>query len=362
MKTILFSLVFLLGFVCVFPVFSQIELSRDEVIEEAARLTGLAKDSMELLYEEAPGLFVNVERAAFTVKMLHLFASARNEEAILELFNRSVDNLRPMLFPGPLNTFITAVKVYKTSLEIIRDYVFIPKLDDSIYQGYRYARLADLKQRDTSTESILMSFERATTSKFSGYYAVQEKMYQELLKRKGYREESLDATTKERLRSQIDRFWMSVLELRLQQEILAQNERAIAATCWREIQDDLAYLREEALRMTSRPTPGSEDTTATSTPGEEEEAHDALTAFRSLYPEYLRWYYRSTPSSRVEILANAEATGDGKYRLAYRLWQTIQDGPRKGEEVVAVSFEAIRTLGELESSLKSMRESLGKKE
>lgn len=240
----IFILVFLTSFLCVLPVFPlTTEVSRDEVVEEAARLTGLSKDIMELLYEEAPSLFVNVEETAFRIKMLHLFASARDEEAILELFNRFVDELRPALLPEVFNTFITAVKAYKTSLEVIRDYVFIPAFDESIYQSYRSSRLIDWKRGDTSAESISTSFEVATTRWGSGYYVVRDKMYRELLRRKGYNENLLGAKMVKHLRSQIDQFWMDALELRFQQEILSQNEDAIATALWQEAATDLARLR-----------------------------------------------------------------------------------------------------------------------
>ncbi|MEN3185794.1 MAG: hypothetical protein ABDK94_07495 [Atribacterota bacterium] len=142
MKKFAFFLVFLLGFFCGFPAFPlTTEISQDEVIDETARLTGLSKDILELLYEEVPSLFVNLKRTAFTVKMLHLFVSARDGEAIVELLSRSADASRSALLSGPFKTFINAAKAYKTSLEAIRDYVFIPALDESTYQNYRSSRL-----------------------------------------------------------------------------------------------------------------------------------------------------------------------------------------------------------------------------
>lgn len=153
----------------------------------------------------------------------------------------------------------------------------------------------------------------ATTRWGSGYYVVQDKMYRELLRRKGYNENLLGAKMVKHLRSQIDQFWMDALELRFQQEILIQNEGTLTTAFWQEVAEDLALLRQEGLRRLATPAPIS--TTLPSVPvsssvlEKAETTEDILAAFRSLYPEYLRWYYRSTPSSRVEVIANAEDLG-----------------------------------------------------
>ncbi|MEN3185795.1 MAG: hypothetical protein ABDK92_04045 [Atribacterota bacterium] len=195
---------------------------------------------------------------------------------------------------------------------------------------------------------------------------IRDAMYRELLHQKGYDAQTIGTKTEQYLRSQIDQFWTDTLEFRFQQEILIQNKDVIATALWQDAAEDLVRLRQEALLRMIMPAPTS--TTSRSTPAvssvkdKVEASEEILNAFLSLYPDYLKWFYRTTPFSRVELIVNAEATKEGKYRLAYRLWQTIQDGLRKGEEFVAVSFEAIRTTEELQVSLESMKESLQKQE
>ncbi|MGC8778271.1 MAG: hypothetical protein ACP5Q4_06290 [Candidatus Caldatribacteriaceae bacterium] len=128
-------------------------------------------------------------------------------------------------------------------------------MDEAIYQRYRSMRLEDLrKYGDTSSESQSTAFEVATTAWGSGYYVVRDTMYRELLKNKGYNENLLGDKFKQYLRSQIDQFWMSALELRLEKEILSENEEAVKGTLWEEVAEDLKSLYQEALRR-QKPLP-----------------------------------------------------------------------------------------------------------
>jgi len=136
-------------------------MSREELIDELATWTSLSRDTLEVLYKESPSLFVNLERVAFTVKTLHLFAQAKDDELVVELFERFVDVLKPHFLPEPLQIFLTAVRAYRVSLEAIRDKVFVPGFDESIYQSYRSMRLVDWKRQDQSPESLSTAFEGA---------------------------------------------------------------------------------------------------------------------------------------------------------------------------------------------------------
>lgn len=278
-------------------------VSRSEVVEEASRLTGLTKDVLELIYDEAPSLFDNLEQVTFAVKVVHLFATAQDNDAMLELFDRFVDNLKSVLLPGPLQTFLTAVKVYQTSLEVIRNYVVIPRFEESIYRNYRSMRLIDWKRGDASEESKSTAFESAVIG-WSGYYLVQDKMYQELLKRKGYNAGLPGEKLERRLRSQIDQFWMSSLELRFQREILAEEETAVVTALWQSVASDLTRLRREAERHLVMPSPSPQPENLPSpSPGElttaptpipspksetvSEEETRLFSSFRKLLKEYI---------------------------------------------------------------------------
>jgi hypothetical protein len=97
--------------------------------------------------------------------------------------------------------------------------------------------------------------------------------------------------------------------------------------------------------------------------GAEEKQDQILAEYRALYPVYLKWYYRDTRSPfRIELLANAEEVAENTYRVAYRLWQVIDSGPRQGEEYVATLLDRLFTLQELEADLTGMKKSLGQED
>jgi hypothetical protein len=104
---------------------------------------------------------------------------------------------------------------------------------------------------------------------------------------------------------------------------------------------------EETPPVTSTPAP---------TPDEEKRRQDILAEYRALYPQSLRNFHKF---GRIEVIANAEEVGPDQYRVAYKLWQIIEDGPRKGEEYEAVSLDLIFNLGQLEADLAIMRKNLG---
>ncbi|MCX7667350.1 MAG: hypothetical protein N2Z84_00250, partial [Atribacterota bacterium] len=302
------------------------EVSREEVIEEASRLTGLAKDTLELIYDDAPTLFDNLERVTFGVKVVHLFATAQDNEAMLELFDRFVDHLKSILLPNPLQTFLTAVKVYKTSLEVIRDYVVVPRFEESIYQNYRSMRLIDWRRGDTSEEAKNMAFESAVMG-WSGYYLVQEKMYQTLLKRKGYNVDLLDAKLEKHFRSQIDRFWMNTLELRFQKEILADEEDAITSMLWQSVGSDLARLQQEAERRLCTPSPSPVGITATpfSSLGPEAtspEGTQLFSSFRRLLKEYIEAEITKSggPASSFVEVGEAVKIASDIYEVGWKIF------------------------------------------
>lgn len=59
----------------------------------------------------------------------------------------------------------------------------------------------------------------------------------------------MEGKPKKHLCAQIDAFWMGYLELRFQQELPRENERAIVEELWQNAAGDLRRLEEEAARL-----------------------------------------------------------------------------------------------------------------
>lgn len=157
-------------------------------------------------------------------------------------------------------------------------------------------------------------------------------------------------------------------EYRLQVQMKDSNTGKILA-----VAQGKAYISspEETPEFTPKPTSTTDVTFIEETPppalstpvptlSEEARRQQILAEYRSIYPSYISWFYEHDGvPGRVEIIANAEEVGPDLYRLAYKFWQIIEDGPRKGEEYVAASLDLNFSLGELEAQLEDMKKKLG---
>lgn len=225
---------------------------RSEVIEEVAGFTGLSKDAVELVFKDSPSLLTSMDETVFAIKVVNKFSEAKDTEALADLYDyalgKALDKMKDKLLPQAMNGVLLAFSVYKTSLEAMRDYYYIPKFDNKIYQAYRSARLEDLRRGDTSFESKQTAFSQATTQKDSGYFVVKDQMYEKMIKAKGYNE-IMGHVVEKKLRGQIDDFWRDRLELKLQQEQLRQRRQEMIAGVWKNRSAQVAAIRARAEQL-----------------------------------------------------------------------------------------------------------------
>ncbi len=123
--------------------------TKAEIIDEVARFTGLGSDLTQLVLESEPKLLAKFGETVFGVQVLNLLLEAKDTEVMKSIFNYTVsklaDNLMKLAIHPAVGTFFTVVKAYKASLEVVRDYIIIPKLDNDTYIRYKKARGGVLK-------------------------------------------------------------------------------------------------------------------------------------------------------------------------------------------------------------------------
>jgi hypothetical protein len=341
--------------------------TREEIINEVARQTGLTNDAVSLIAKENPQLLQGLNDTVLGIKVVNSLADARDTEALADLMGYTVDKLRDKALPSAMNGFIVAFKVYKTALEITRDYYYVPKLDAGLYDAYRQARADGLRRGDTSAEEMTSAFERATTRDWSGYYAVKDSMFEALVKAKGYNRALMDEKMKQALWRQIDDFWMKRCEAKLLQEILKANKTELERQVWARASRQLDAIKNAARRTSDSTNRANENPVvppvdrrrAEPGPSSGGSSDDQIVAeYRSLLPIVLEKNKRPW-HTRINIIANAVRQGNG-YHVNYQAFCLIEQGPDKGKDYMCSEFETVLDLGGIKSAVADMRRQLGR--
>jgi len=227
-----------------------------ETMDELSRFTGLAEDTLSLVHGEAPQLFEPINNTVFVVKVIGLVAEAKDQEAAAEIVGEAIDRglerIEAAVVPATVGAFFTAVRAYKAALEIIRDYIFLPAMDQRIWEAYRKARAGDVAFGDTSRESREAAFSVASTQGFSGYYALRDSIFDEMIKAKKYNRDAIGPEMEKRLRRQIDDFWIARLETRFQLELLKAGKDKVRNETWAKADKPVKAVVEAAAKVGAR--------------------------------------------------------------------------------------------------------------
>ncbi|MBI4389634.1 MAG: hypothetical protein HY580_05585, partial [Nitrospinae bacterium] len=243
----------LLSVVAVLPAFAgDLEKpSKAEVIDEVSRFTGLAADAVGLVHEEHAALFENVNGAVFAAKAVNMIADAKDQELATELVMQGVedglDKLKEKFLPAAMNGFLAMAGVYKASLEIIRDYIVVPKFDESIYQAYKTSRAGDSKM-DVSPEARETAFAAGVMNSASGYYLVKGKIFDDMIKARGLNKDVMGEPMVKKLERQIDDFWINRLETRYRLELLKAQKDNLKTETWKIVAKDIEAIRAAAAK------------------------------------------------------------------------------------------------------------------
>jgi hypothetical protein len=228
------------------------QVTREEVIDEVARFTGLSKDSVSLAASENPKLFEGLDQCVLAVKVVNQFAEAKDAEGLIEIGSWLLGKVKDRLIPAGAGALLTAVSVYKSALEAVRDYAFTPAFESSLYRKYSRARREDAQRGDASRESLTTAFETATTAWFSGYPALKQRMFDRMVKAKGYNREVMGPQLERELWRKIDDYWIACFEAKFQQELLRENRIGIIAKLWSAEGRKLAALRGKGAGRDAR--------------------------------------------------------------------------------------------------------------
>lgn len=228
-------------------------VTTQDVVEEVGRHTGIASDTLQAVRGSSPELIENLKDTVTAIKVVDLYSQARDTEALVEIYEwqkgKLLDKAAEQLLPQNMITVIAVIRAYKASLESIRDNVFIPSLEESIYRRYKSARGGKLDYRYSSPDE---AYDQATGS--GSYFPAKQKMYDELVKSHGYNPALMGHKLEADLWKRVDGFWKNRLEAKYTQELVKKNRDSLVKEVWKNSSGDLDRLRKAAAQL-SQPKP-----------------------------------------------------------------------------------------------------------
>ena len=210
-----------------------------EVIDQVAQYTGLTNDAVSLALKDNAAALGRLTDAVLALQIAQRFLDARDADIAADVFSSATNSAAEALLPPPLMTAIKAVRVYKSILEVIRDRIFVPGLDQKIYARYRAQRENPATNVDT-----IMAYDIAIPG--GGHWPVRVAMVEELIKSRGWNVDVMGERLRRRAETEVDRFWRERMEANFQQEKVKPQKQAILAQIWASVQDILDQLKAPA--------------------------------------------------------------------------------------------------------------------
>lgn len=219
--------------------------SRDQIAAALAQGTGMTKDAVGLSLGDSPKAMDRATDVLAGVQVIAQLSEAKDDDAAATAVDWALSKVKDKLVTGPAATALTAVSLYKASLDAIHDYAYMPAMDERIYAAYRAQRMADSRsgQLSPSPESSDTAFSVATQKGLSGYQVVRDRVYKEMLKRRNLAPEMIGKRFEDFLRGQIDMYWQARMETRMQREYLRENRDRLIAQAWEQARNDLAAAK-----------------------------------------------------------------------------------------------------------------------
>jgi hypothetical protein len=230
---------------------NPLALSKSQIIDEFARGSGIAGDAVNLSIGNTPAKLEKAQNYLTTVQIISQLADARDDAAASTAVDWVIGKVKDKVITGPAATALTAVTLYKASLEGLRDWVVLPRWDEQMYQTYKRMRIEGDTKAGGGPEVLETAFNKATGVN-SAYMALKQRIYDEMVRAKGLDKEKIGPLYERALWAQIDAYLASRMELRYQRDYLKEHRAELLAATWREGRETLV-----TSTVATAPKPGT---------------------------------------------------------------------------------------------------------
>lgn len=252
MKRFFTGMVLIIALIFSTASFAQTSLSREEVIAEVSRTTGLAADLIDKALGGKPEWLNKLGGVVAATQAIDKILSAKDAEVVTDFVTGQLSAAAEKLIlkeipasAGILN-FFSLVKVYKDSLEFVRDYVVLPRLYNKAYAKYKINRR--INGKSAAFDHVMFDYRNNSGGiSFTGYYLQYKNQYQKLLKSKDYNPGLVGKRLEIHLKKKLDKFWLDRMEVSYQREILQGKKQAIIDRLWSSVQYILDQLVPSAI-------------------------------------------------------------------------------------------------------------------
>lgn len=232
-----------------------------QISDQVSRYTGLDRELIDAVLAAQPKMKPSFRGQILFLRLLDRLDQAPDSEAAGRVLAWAARNLAEAavkrLLPALVGNALSAFQDYQQALELVRDYLVLPGLDDRMYRSYRRSRLADVNRGegvgpDAVRESIQTAYDLASNS--GGFYPLRTGMVDTLIRNQGYHPAGLSPAERRKFEARIDRYWSARLEARFQKEVLQLFRDKIIKESWsKRCGRELAYLakvKNTGLRIT----------------------------------------------------------------------------------------------------------------
>lgn len=233
---------------------NALAMSRSQIIDEFARGTGIAVDAATLSVGNTPAKLEKAQNYLTAVQIVGQLADARDDAAASTAIDWAIGKVKDKVVTGPAATALTAVTLYKASLEGLRDWVVMPRWDEQMYQRYKASRLNGDTRAGGGPEVLETAFSDAT-GMGSAYNALKQRIFDEMLRAKNISPDMVGPRFHDYLWTQIDVYLAARMELRYQRDYLREHRDEVTRAYWAAARSELASPANAA----NAAQPGADD-------------------------------------------------------------------------------------------------------